>query len=150
MALGSCTRYNKLRKKGREIEYSGAKGKTWLIDEALGRAVLRFPDFSEDLSVSTWKKKEKKRDIYHICVVDAHRFFFSPFFDLKEGRKKKTASDFYQASCQTSVITRKMVPSADTSGQLHAHSWCKLSNPVPDSNENGSPFLEEGVRFTSI
>lgn len=150
MALGSCTRYNKLRKKGREIEYSGAKGKTWLIDEALGRAVLRFPDFSEDLSVSTWKKKKKKRVIYHICVVDARRFFFSPFIDSKEGREKKNASDFYQASCQTSVITRKMVPSADTSGQLHAHSWCKLSNPVPDSNENGSPFLEEGVRFTPI
>lgn len=144
MALGSCTRYNKLRTRGREIEYSGAKGKTWLIDEALRRAVLRFPVFSEDLSVSTWKKKKKRRrGISHICVVDAYRFLFSLFLVLKEGKKKKSPSDFYQASCQTSVITRKMVPSADTSGQLHAHSWCKLSNPVPDSNENGSAFLEE-------
>lgn len=150
MALGSCTRYNKLRKKGREIEYSGAKGKTWLIDEALGRAVLRFPDFSEDLSVSTWKKKEKKKGYLSYMCGWCTQVFLFPIYWFERGERKKNASDFYQASCQTSVITRKMVPSADTSGQLHAHSWCKLSNPVPDSNENGSPFLEEGVRFTSI
>lgn len=50
---------------------------------------------------------------------------FSPtplFYYFEKGKRKKKKSDFYQASCQTSVITRKMVPSADTSGQLHAHS----------------------------
>lgn len=35
------------------------------------------------------KKKKKRREISHICVVDAYRFLFSLFLVLKEGGKKK-------------------------------------------------------------
>lgn len=83
MAWGSCTRYYKLRKRGRGMEYPGAKGKTWLIDEALGRAVLRFPVFSENL-----KKKKKRRFLISVWLIHSG-FSFPDFFGVEreEGEK---------------------------------------------------------------
>lgn len=83
MAWGSCTRYYKLRKRGRGMEYPGAKGKTWLIDEALGRAVLRFPVFSENL-----KKKKKRRFLISVWLIHSG-FSFPDFLVWKERRGKK-------------------------------------------------------------
>lgn len=140
MAWGSCTRYYKSRKRGRGTEYPGAKGKTWLMDEALGRAVLRFPVFPENLKKTP---KETGTFLIYVWLIHSGFSFHDFFFVWKErGEKKRFLSDFDWESCQASVITRKMVPSADTSGQLHALSWWELSNTVLDSSGNGSPIPE--------